>query len=68
MMSRHTISIEQISQPAILTLALTTKTPTKVLKMHVYPVSANARFEVATDATCQFVDTLQEAIQLYNER
>lgn len=66
-MARHTITVEQISQPVVTTLALTTKAPTKVLKMHAYPESATARFEISTETSCQFVDTLKKAVQLYNE-
>lgn len=63
----HTITVEQLAQPVVTTLALTTKAPSKVLKMHLYPESASVRFEVSTEHSCQFVDTLKEAVQLYNE-
>lgn len=66
-MARHTITVEQISQHVITTLALSTWTPTKMLKMHAYPESATVRFEVSTNTSCQLVDTLKEAVQLYNE-
>lgn len=64
---RHTITVKEIAMPVVTTLALTTKAPSKVLKMHTYPESASARFEVSTEHSCQFVDTLKEAVQLYNE-
>ncbi len=65
-MNNHLI-VEQLSAPVLTTLALSAASPSKVLKMHVDPASASVRFEVSTKHSCQFFDTLEEAVKLYNE-